>query len=60
MEIHCDDMVAACSLQHVGDELRRNGRSALVFLILPRVGKVGDDCGDSSSRGGPAGMNHDQ
>lgn len=60
MEIHSDDMVAAGGLQHVGDELRRNGGPALILLVLPCVGEVGDNCGDSSSGGGPTSMNHDQ
>jgi hypothetical protein len=41
VQVHCDDMVAASGLQHVGHELGRDRSSTLILLILSRVGEVG-------------------
>jgi hypothetical protein len=60
MEVHGDDMVAPGRLQHIGDELGRDGSSALVFLILARVGEVRDDSSDAASAGSLAGVDHDE
>lgn len=49
MEIHCDDMVATSSLKHIGNKLGGNGGTALVFLILAGIGKVGYDGSDTTS-----------
>lgn len=48
VQIHRDNMVAPCDLQHVGDELRRDGRARLVFLVLARVGEVRNYGGDAA------------
>lgn len=53
-------MIAASRLQHVGNELRRDGGAGFVFLVLARVGKVGDDGCDAARRGGLAGIDHDE
>lgn len=60
VEVHGDDVVAAGRLQHVGDELGRDGRAALVLLVLPRVGEVGDHGRDAPRRGRAAGVDHDE
>jgi hypothetical protein len=51
---------AARHLQHVGDELCRNGRSGLVLLVLSAVGKAGNDSRNAASRCSAAGMDHDE
>lgn len=48
VQIHRDDMVAPGRLQHIGHQLRRDGRPALVLLVLPRVGEVRDHGRDAS------------
>ena len=59
VQVHCDDVVAAGRLQHVGGELGRDGRARLVLLVLARVGEVGDDGGDAACRCRFAGVDHD-
>jgi hypothetical protein len=34
VQVHGDNVVASCDLQHVGDELGGDGRTRLVFAIL--------------------------
>ena len=60
MEVHGDDMVAPGRLQHIGNELGRYRSSALVFLILARIGEVRDDSSDAAGAGGLAGVDHDE
>lgn len=53
-------MVTPRRLQHVGHQFGRDRRSALVFLVLPGVGEVGDDRGNAAGGGGPACIDHNQ
>jgi hypothetical protein len=60
VEIHCDDMVATCGLEHVGHEFCGDGSAGLVFLVLASVGEVGDDGGDASGGSGLASGDDDE
>lgn len=60
MQVHRDDMVAPCRLQHIRDKLRRYRSSGFVLLVLARVGKVRDNGRDASSTGGFARVDHDE
>ena len=60
VQVHGDDVVAAGRLQHVGDQLGRDGRARLVLLVLARVGEVGDDGRDAPRRGRLARRDDDQ
>ena len=60
MEVHRDDMVAASRLQHIGHELGGDRSPTLIFLVLARVGEVGQDGGDAPSGGGAAGVDEDE
>lgn len=53
-------MVATGSDEHVRNQFGRDGRTALVFLVLPSIWEVWNYSGDSSRRGSSAGMDHDQ
>lgn len=60
VEVHGDDVVATSSLEHVCHELRSDGSTALILLILARIREVGDDSGNASRGGGLASINHDE
>lgn len=60
MEVHSDEVIAAGSLQHVGDQLGRDRCSTLVLLVLSGIGEVREDGRDATGAGGSAGMDHDQ
>lgn len=60
VKVHGDDMIAASSLEHVGHQLGGDRSTALVFLILARVGEVGDDGCDTASGGRLASVYHDE
>lgn len=60
MQIHGNNMVTSSSLEHVGDELRTDGSTTLVLLILSSVWKVWHDGGDSSGGSRLASINHNQ
>lgn len=60
VEIHRDDVVTPSGLQHIGDKLRRDWRSALVLLVLTRIGEVWDDGCDAAGAGRLAGVDHDE
>jgi hypothetical protein len=60
VQIHRDDVITAGSLEHIGHELRGDGRAGLVFLVLACVWEVGEDGGDAACGGGFAGVDHDQ
>jgi hypothetical protein len=60
MQIHRDNMITACRLQHIGDQFRRYRCSALVLFILACVGEVRYHGCDSAGRGGLAGVDHDE
>ena len=53
-------MVASRRLQHIRHKLRGDGRARAVFLVLPRVGEVGDYGGDAPCGGGLAGGEYDE
>ena len=52
VQINRNDVVAAGDSEHVGDELRRDGRTGRVLLVHARVGEAGDDRRDAP-RGRP-------
>ena len=60
MEVHGDDVVRASHSQHVGDQLGRDGRAALVLLVLAGVEVVGDDRRDLVHRGDLACVDENQ
>lgn len=60
MQIHSDDVLRTGDRQHVRDESRRNGSSALVLLVLSGIEEVGNDRGDAAGRSRLAGVDHDQ
>ncbi len=53
-------MVAPSRLQHICHEFRSDRRPGFVFLVLPRIGEVGDDGGDTTRGGGFACGNYDE
>jgi len=60
VQVHGDYVVGARHGEHVGDELGRDGRAALVLLVLARVREAGDDGGDARRRRYFARVDHDQ
>lgn len=60
MKVHGNDVVAASCLEHVCHELSRDGCTALVLLILARVGEVGNDSGDTPGGSSFASVDHDE
>ena len=52
-------MITTRFLNHVSDKLSGNGRSALILLVLSRVGEQWDDSSDSFGARNFAGMDHD-
>jgi hypothetical protein len=60
VKVHRNDMVAAGGLEHVRHQFRGDRRTALVFLILTRVGEVGNNSCDTACRGSLAGVDHDK
>jgi hypothetical protein len=60
VQIHSNDVVAAGRLQHVGHQLRCDGRSRLVFLVLARIWEVRDDCCNPPCGCRLAGIDHDE
>jgi hypothetical protein len=60
MQIHRDNMITARRLQHIGYQFRGYRCSALVFLVLARIGEVRDHGCDATGRGGLAGVDHDE
>jgi len=53
-----DDMVTACLLNHIGNKLGSNRCPALVFFVLPSVGKQRNNGSDSLCARNLAGVNH--
>ena len=49
MQSQGDNVVAACDSQHVGDELGRDRRAALVFFVHACVGIARDHGGNAAS-----------
>ncbi len=60
MQVHRDDMIAPGRLQHIGNELRRDGRPGLVLLVLPRVWEIRDHSCDAASACCFARVDHDE
>jgi hypothetical protein len=54
-----NDMIAPCLLNHIRYQLRRDGRPAFVFLILPGVWEERDNGRDSLRARNFARMYHD-
>ena len=53
-------MITSRILNHVGDELGRNWRTALVLLVLSRIEEVRNDGRDPPGAGRLAGVDHDE
>lgn len=53
-------MITPRRLQHIGNQLRADRRSALVLLVLARIREVRDHGCDTSSAGCLAGVDHDE
>jgi hypothetical protein len=51
-------MIAACPLNHIGDQFSSDGCSALVLFVLSRVGEKGYHSSDSFGARNFAGMDH--
>ena len=60
MQIHGDDVVAACDGEHVSDELGGDGCPALVFFVHAGVRVARDDGGDAAGRSTLARGNEDE
>ena len=60
MEVHSDDMIASSGLQHVGHQLGGDRSTALVFLVLARIGEVGNNGRDAAGGGSLASIDHDE
>lgn len=60
VQVHRDDVVAARRLEHVGHQLRRDGCSGFVFLVLSGVGEVREHRRHSSRRGSLACVANDE
>ena len=60
MEIHGEDAVGTGGLDHVGDELCRDGVAALGLAVLPGIAEIGHDGGDAARGGALAGVDHDE
>ncbi|KAG5459196.1 MAG: hypothetical protein BJ554DRAFT_428, partial [Olpidium bornovanus] len=60
VQVHRDDMIGTGNGEHVGDELSGYRSAGLVLLVLPRVREAGYNRGYAASRGGFAGVDHDQ
>lgn len=54
-----DNMIASALLNHIGDQLRRDGSTALVLPILPRIRIQRYDRRDPLRAGDLARVNHD-
>jgi hypothetical protein len=52
VQIHGDDMVAACYLQHVGDQLGRDGCPGALLSVHSRVGKARQNGRNAPGRSG--------
>lgn len=53
-------MIASSGLQHVGHQLGGDRSTALVFLILARIGEVGNNGRNAAGGGSLASIDHDQ
>lgn len=54
-----NDVVSATALNHVRDQLGRDGRPTLVLAVLPCIRKKRDYSRDAFGAGDFAGVNHD-
>ena len=60
VQIHSDDMVAPCRLQHIRHQLGGDRSSTLILLVLSGIWEVGKHGGDAARRGSSAGVNEDE
>lgn len=60
MQVHGDDMIASCSLQHIRHQFCCDGRSRFILLVLTSVGEVGDYGCYASGGGSFAGGEDDE
>jgi hypothetical protein len=55
-----DNMIAACSLEHVGDEFRGDRCAGFILLVLSGIRETRYDGSDSSGGCCATGINHDE
>jgi hypothetical protein len=60
MKVHGDEAVDACHREQVGNELRTDGYTRLVFTVLTGPAEVGDDGGDALRGGALGSVDHQQ
>ena len=60
VKIDTHHTIGAGGLVQVGNEARRNGFAALVFLILTGIGVEGGDCGDALRGSAFRSVDHDE
>jgi len=60
MEVHGEHAVSAGGLDHVGDELGRDGVAALGLAVLTGVAEIRDHGRDAARGGTAAGVDHDE
>jgi hypothetical protein len=60
VEVDGDDVVGTGDLEHVCQQLGRDGGTALVLLVLAGVGKVWQHQRDATGASGAAGVAHDE
>lgn len=60
MKIHGDNVVAASRLEHVSHQLGGDRSTALVLLVLARIGEVRDDSCYAPGGGRLASVDHDK
>lgn len=60
VEVHSDDVVTSGDLEHVGDELGRDGRPRLVLAVHAGVREARDDGRDPAGARRLAGRDQDQ
>ena len=60
VEIHGQNTISTGGGDHVGNQLGRDGVTALGLAVLTGIAKVGDNSGDSSGGSTAAGVAHDQ
>ncbi len=50
MQVHREHPIGSSGFDEIGNQLRANGVSRLVFSVLPRVSVIGDHGGDRACR----------
>ena len=59
MKVHCQNAVDTGSLKHIGNNLRTDGYTSRARTsVLTCIAIVGNNCSNTSSRGSPKRVNH--